>query len=79
MNIPGTLFPPGSSLCLNGSTHLPRVKTYGDVLPGDMVVLEGSTGLLEVAVSQGSAAEQLDLVAGSEVHLVLATGQGFGI
>ena len=69
MNIPGHLFSPGTTLTLNGKIQAPRVRTYGDASPGDLVILEGSTGLLEVAVAQGSAATQLGLVAGSEVVL----------
>ena len=71
MNIPGHLFSPGTKLTLNGTIQVPRVKTYGDASPGELVLLEGSTGLLEVAVAHGSAAMQLGLVAGNEVVLEL--------
>ncbi|MEK6642862.1 MAG: SAM-dependent chlorinase/fluorinase [Planctomycetota bacterium] len=37
----------------------PLRRTYGDVAPGEIVALLGSTGMLEVAVNQGDAAENL--------------------
>lgn len=37
----------------------PLRGTYGDVAPGEIVALIGSTGMLEVAINQGHAAEQL--------------------
>jgi len=37
----------------------PLRRAYGDVQPGEIVALVGSTGMLEVAINRGSAAEQL--------------------
>jgi S-adenosyl-L-methionine hydrolase (adenosine-forming) len=41
--------------------------TYGDVNPGEIVAMIGSTGMLEVAVNQGSAADQLRAAPGTLV------------
>jgi len=42
-------------------------RTYWDVAPGKPLALIGSSGLLEIAVRDGSAAEQLGLKVGDEV------------
>jgi S-adenosylmethionine hydrolase len=44
-------------------------RTYWDVAPGEPLALIGSSGLLEIAVRDGSAAEQLKLRVGDEVSL----------
>lgn len=44
-------------------------RTYWDVAPGEPLALIGSSGLLEIAVRDGSAAEQLKLKVGDEVSL----------
>jgi S-adenosylmethionine hydrolase len=44
-------------------------RTYWDVAPGKPLALIGSSGLLEIAVRDGSAAEQLNLHVGDEVVL----------
>lgn len=43
--------------------------TYGEVPRGDIVALVGSTGALEIAVNQGSAATRLDVAIGDRVEL----------
>lgn len=43
------------------------VKTYGQARPGQLVVLTGSHGLLEVAVREGDAASLLGAKAGDEI------------
>jgi S-adenosylmethionine hydrolase len=54
---------------------LPRRKRgllhdcYAAVPPGEPVVVRGSTGWLEIAINQGSAAERLGLIVGSLVRL----------
>ena len=45
-------------------------KTYWDVAPGKPLALIGSSGLLEIAVRDGSAADDLKLKVGDEVVLV---------
>jgi S-adenosyl-L-methionine hydrolase (adenosine-forming) len=49
-------------------------RTYGEVAPGELLALIGSSGLLEIAVAQGSAAGRLGLGAGAAVDL---RGGGF--
>lgn len=39
--------------------------TYGDVAPGEIVAIVGSTGMLEVAINQGNAAAQLRAAPGT--------------
>lgn len=49
---------------------VPVVRTYGAAVPGTLVALANSFGVLEVAVTQGSAAEALQLTIGAPVELV---------
>jgi len=44
-------------------------RTYSDVTPGDPLALIGSSGLLEIAVRDGSAAQMLKLRVGDEIVL----------
>ena len=46
---------------------VPVRGTYGDVAPGAPVALTGSSGLLEIAVREGSAAQSLGLARGAPV------------
>lgn len=49
---------------------LPAIhRTYGDVAPGTLVALFGSTGHLEIAMAMDSAVDALQLHAGSPVTL----------
>lgn len=45
----------------------PLRTTYADVNPGEIVAILGSTGMLEVAINQGSAASQLRAAPGTIV------------
>lgn len=56
----------GGSVTVGGRT-LPIRRTYADARPGDPIALQGSTGLVEIAVRNGSAAKQLGIVKGAEV------------
>ncbi|RMG16083.1 MAG: hypothetical protein D6731_06885 [Planctomycetota bacterium] len=49
----------------------PLCKRYVDRDPGQLLLLEGSTGLLEVSVNQGSAQEALGAAVGDELILRL--------
>src|SRR5690348_5949593 len=49
--------------------RLPLVRTYADVEPGDALALVGSSGLVEIAVRNGSAATALGLARGVAVVL----------
>jgi S-adenosylmethionine hydrolase len=42
-------------------------RTYWDVAPGKPIALIGSSGLLEIAIRDGSAAQSLELRVGDEV------------
>jgi S-adenosylmethionine hydrolase len=51
-----------------GGRDLGRLRrTYWDVAPGRPLALIGSSGLLEVAVRDGSAAQELGVRVGDEV------------
>lgn len=47
----------------------PLARTYADVEPGELVALEGSIGMLEVSLRNGSAAELLGLGRGAPVRV----------
>ncbi|RKX32829.1 MAG: hypothetical protein DRP22_01590 [Verrucomicrobia bacterium] len=47
-------------------------RTYADASRGELVALVGSSGMLEIAVREGSAAEELDAGCGEEVIVQLA-------
>ena len=51
------------------SYSAPLVKTYGDVEKGRLLLLYGSSGLLEIGMNQGSAARQLKVEPGTSVYL----------
>jgi hypothetical protein len=46
---------------------LPLCRTYGDVEPGKPLAIIGSSGLIEIAVRDGSAARSLSLTRGTRV------------
>ena len=52
-----------------GGRDVPVTHTYADVPPGAAMALVGSSGLLEIAVRDGSAAETLGLTRGAPVRL----------
>jgi S-adenosylmethionine hydrolase len=49
--------------------HIRLVRTYGEAAPGELVALVGSSGFVEVAVRDGSAADTLQLGRGHAVQL----------
>ncbi|MDZ4804986.1 MAG: SAM-dependent chlorinase/fluorinase [Candidatus Eisenbacteria bacterium] len=55
-----------------GRSDIPLVRTYSEASRGDVVALSGSSGLLEVAIVEGSAAELLGLIPGRPITLHLA-------
>lgn len=59
---------PATSVELGGM-HARMVRTYGDAAPGELVALVGSSGFVEVAVRDGSAAAQYRLRRGERVVL----------
>ncbi len=79
-NITGDEFVEGRSLrrfkCYAGTVILDRLKTaYADVEGGDPLLLFNSSGLLEIAVSRGNAAELYGLRTGSPINVVFLDGQ----
>jgi S-adenosyl-L-methionine hydrolase (adenosine-forming) len=50
-----------------GGRIVPVGKVYSEVPPGGTVALAGSSGLLEIAVREGSAAHELELTRGAPV------------
>jgi S-adenosylmethionine hydrolase len=50
--------------------RFPLRRTYSDVAVGEPVALIGSSGLLEIAVRNGSAARELRIRVGDRVTLV---------
>ena len=52
--------------------EVPIVRTYADVAEGALAALVGSTGLVEIAVRDGSAAATLGLTRGAPVVLIPA-------
>jgi len=57
------------SLILKGCRSVSLCRTYGDVAPGELLLLFNSRGYLEIAVNQGNAAELLGIK--SDDRLVL--------
>jgi S-adenosylmethionine hydrolase len=47
--------------------RVPMARTYADVAPGALLALTGSSGLVEIAQRDGSAARELGLVRGAPV------------
>lgn len=50
--------------------EVPHARVFSAVPPGEAVWYENSTGLVEVAVNQGSAAQQLGIVIGDPMRVV---------
>lgn len=60
---------PAGPVRIAGTTVSQRVRTYGEAEPGTLVALIGSTGRLEIAVVNGSAARRLGVGAGTSVQV----------
>jgi S-adenosylmethionine hydrolase len=52
-----------------GSAEIRLARTFEDVPPGDVALIEDSSGSVAVVVNQGSAAQRLGLAAGSPLTL----------
>jgi hypothetical protein len=73
--VPPLRFPSGEAeVEVAGQNLHPIQPTYGTVEVGKMVALVGSTGFLEVAVRQGSAARRLDVHPGGAVVVRVHSG-----
>jgi S-adenosylmethionine hydrolase len=53
-----------------GSHSITLHRTYADVAEGELVALVGSSGLVEIAVRDGSAANVLGVSRGERVRLI---------
>lgn len=53
-----------------GERAVAAARTYGDVAPGELLAYVGSAGTVEIAVREGSAAEQLGVGRGAPVEVV---------
>jgi len=51
-------------------------RTYGEAAVGELLALVGSSGFLEIAVRQGSAAAALGAASGTPVTLVFRRNRG---
>lgn len=58
----------GTAAGIRGQS-LPLVSAYGDLDPGAVMALIGSSGYLEVAVNQGSAAKKLGIATGEPIRV----------
>lgn len=69
-NVPASWLTDGDWACEIASRRIPRLsETYSAALPGELLALIGSSGMLEVAVRNGSAARLLETGAGQTIHL----------
>jgi len=68
-NIPARWVTPGMTVKVPGCGAVNLVRSYGDAEPGEIVALIGSSGRLEIAVVNGSAAAQLQLGRGTSVEV----------
>ncbi|MDB5297522.1 MAG: hypothetical protein JWO31_3505, partial [Phycisphaerales bacterium] len=68
-NVPAGLLTGVGGVSVNGRSVGPVRRTYGDVALGEPLALVGSSGLLEIAVREGSAADALRLKVGDPVVL----------
>ena len=65
--------PPSSKVILAGQREITSLRnTYGEANPGEIFIVAGSTGYLEIAVRGGSAASALNLKVGAPVGVVPA-------
>ncbi len=74
-SVPGAWLRGGSWRVVLGDVQIAVARTFGDVPPGRPVAYVGSAGLVEVAVRNGSAAQQFGAGRGTRVELVRA-GEG---
>lgn len=60
---------PAGPWMLDGGRPVIPASTYADLTPGQVGLIEGSQGVLELAVSGGSCARLLGLAPGSALRL----------
>jgi len=71
-NIPGSLVEGKIWKIKAADKEIPGVKTYGDIVPGDLLALAGSHGFVEIAVSRGSAKTLLSMNVNDPVQVLPA-------
>ena len=65
--------PPASKIILTGQREVASFrKTFGEGAAGELFMVPGSTGYLEISLKNGSAASALDLKAGTPIGVVPA-------
>jgi S-adenosyl-L-methionine hydrolase (adenosine-forming) len=70
LNLRAENFPvQGGTWLLDDGRMVAKVKTYADLAPGQLGLLEGSQGVMELAVNQGSCARLLELRPGHSIRL----------
>jgi len=67
-NIAKENIPAGTRAFSIGHLAIPFRRTYTDVAIGEVVALIGSSDVLEIAIRNGSAADQLQLKIGDRIH-----------
>lgn len=70
-NVPARSLPEGTRLVAGDAEYAVWVRTYAEAPADEVVLLEGSSGLLELAVHRGSAAEATGLDRGDPVEVVV--------
>ncbi|MFT5429834.1 MAG: S-adenosylmethionine hydrolase [Myxococcota bacterium] len=66
-NIRFETVPSGATVCINGVVIDQLVTSYGHLAPGSLAFLASSDGMLEIAVTNGSAADRLAVSRGASV------------
>jgi S-adenosylmethionine hydrolase len=66
---PVTFSAHGATITVNGQMLSTIRRTYSEVNKGDLLVIADSSGYLEIAVNQGSAARELNVEPGAPVTL----------
>jgi hypothetical protein len=68
-NLPAAAAPPGAEAWYGAPRPARRVRCYGEAAPGEVVLLEGSSGLLELAADRESAAALTGLRRGDTLEI----------
>jgi S-adenosylmethionine hydrolase len=68
-NVPAGSVSPSAVVDRGEGTSARRVETFAQGSPGEVVMLEGSSGMLELVVNRGSAAEATGLARGDVVEI----------
>ncbi len=71
-NVPAAWLPPAAEVRCGWLRIRRRVVTYGEASPGEVVYLEGSCGLMEIALNGASAAKLLAVRRGDPLTVVPA-------